>query len=205
MSTNTVPTRSPRTRSLATALTGLLAAGAVVSLAQLAPADARPGSEVSSSRATAAFTDAAGDIDHGADLHRVRVVNNRQVKVRVTHADLRPSWRSGSSLAVYLDTDSQQAGPEFAFVGGTYQGSDYALVPTDGWRLRQRAVPMRCSYDLSLDYAADTADVRIARRCLDLPDAIRVAVKTGGTQADGDTVVDWLGRRRQLTRVIARG
>lgn len=204
--TGSAPTRTAPTRTLAAAVSGLLAAGALVSLTQLAPADAVPqGVAVGASRATATFADAAGDIDHGADLLRVRVANNRQVKVRVTHADLRPGWRSGSSLAVYLDTDLQEPGPEFAFVGGTFQGSDYALVPTDRWRLRQLSVPMRCSYDLDLDYAAETAVVRIARRCLGFPDAVRVAVRTGGEQPDGDSVVDWLGRRRQLTREIARG
>lgn len=197
--------RTLRTTRRSIAAAGILALSAVASLGQLAPAEAQAQREdVSSARATAVFTDTAGDIDHGADLRRVRVVNGNEVRVRVTHADLRRSWRSGSSLTVYFDTEPQWPGPEYALTGGTYQGTDYALVRTDGWRLRDGA-PSGCQYGMELDYAADTALLRIGRGCLGQPEALRVAVRTAGEKPNGDTVVDWLGRRRHLTRPIARG
>jgi len=151
----------------------------------------------------AVFPDEVGDMNHGADIKRVRVVNgDKNVRVRVNHRNLRHSFRSGSSVAVYIDTDKSEAGPEYAFVGGTFEGSDYALVKTDGWKLRTKH--LTCSYEMKLDYALETASIRIGRGCLDEPGAVRVAVKTGGEQADGDLVRDWLVSARHLTPWIAR-
>lgn len=157
---------------------------------------------------TAVFSDARGDLDHGADIHRVRVVNTDQaVRVKVTHDDLVRSFRSGSSLRVYLDTDRTQSGPEFAFVGGTFEGSDYALVRSHGWKLGRRVV--RTPHELTLDYAKDVAHIRIERGDRFDPRAVRVAVKTGGEMTpDGKgatTAVDWLGDRRELTSWVRRG
>ncbi len=67
---------------------------------------------------TAVFKDAAGDLDHGADIRRVRVVNEDQVRIRVVHEDLVRSWESGSSIAVFLDTDRKREGAEFVFSVG---------------------------------------------------------------------------------------
>lgn len=151
------------------------------------------------------FHDAHGDMAHGADIHRVRVLNDDVVKVRVVHENLRPTYRTGSSVAIYLDTRPRQEGPEFAFLGATHSGGDYALLRTDGWRIGRTAEPMRCSYRLRLDYEADVAAVTIGRGCLDRPGKVRVAVKTGGYTTGGDTRVDWLGERRELTAWVARG
>lgn len=155
---------------------------------------------------TAVFSDARGDLAHGADIHRVRVVNEDRVKVRVVHRDLVRSYRSGSSMSVFLDTDRDRTGPEFVFLGGTFEGSDYALVRADGWKAASRtAEPLRCGYDMKLDYAKDAALVRIDRACLGRPGAVRVEVKTGGELASGDTAVDWLGRPRHFARWVDRG
>ena len=160
---------------------------------------------------TAAFADTRGDLDHGADIQRVRVVNEGRVKVRVVHDDLVRSFRSGSSLAVYLDTDRTRKGPEFVFLGGTFEGADYALLRAEGWKPAGRtAVPMRCGYDMVLDYAKDTATVRIDRDCLDDARAIRVEVKTGGEltppgEAPATNGVDWLGEPRQFTPWVGQG
>jgi hypothetical protein len=157
---------------------------------------------------TAVFSDARGDLDHGADIHRVRVVNTAQaVRVKVTHDDLVRSFRSGSSIRVYLDTDRSRSGPEFGFVGGTFQGSDYALVRSNGWKLGRRIV--RTPHELTLDYAKDVAHIRIERGGRFDPGGVRVAVKTGGEMTpDGKgatTAVDWLGDRRELTPWVRRG
>lgn len=157
---------------------------------------------------TAVFSDARGDLDHGADIHRVRIVNtDHAVRVKVVHDNLVRSFRSGSSIRVYLDTDRSEGGPEYAFVGGTFEGSDYALVRTDGWTLGRRVV--RTPHQLTLDYAKDIAYLRVERSERFDPGAVRVAVKTGGEMTpDGEGAtngVDWLGDRRELTPWVRRG
>lgn len=161
---------------------------------------------------TTVFRDARGDLDHGADIHRVRVVNDEQVRVKVVHQDLVRSYKSGSSLSVFIDTDRSRRGPEFLFLGGTFEGADYALVRAKGWKAASdRQVPLHGgSYVMRLDYAKDTALVRIDRVVLGNPGAIRVEVKTGGElvpteEAPATTGVDWLGKRRDFTPWLKRG
>ena len=61
-------------------------------------------------------------MSQGADIHKVRVTNGeKQLRINVVHRDLVRSWRSGSSVAVYIDTDRDRTGPEYAFVGGTFE------------------------------------------------------------------------------------
>ena len=127
---------------------------------------------------TQAFADARGDLAHGADIHEVTVTHNRLVRVTVEHADLVRSYESGSSIRVYLDTDRSAKGPEFAFLGGTFEGADYALVRTQGWKPGSRAV--RGFHRMDLDYAADTATITVGRGVLGEPARVRVALKTGG-------------------------
>lgn len=161
---------------------------------------------------TAVFRDAKGDLDHGADIARVRVVNEQRVKIRVVHDDLVRSYKSGSSIAVFLDTDRSRRGPEFVLLGATFEGGDYALLRADGWkRASNRQVPLNGgSYDMRLDYQKDVALIRIDRTVLGNPGAIRVEVKTGGEIAsegsdDATTARDWLGKPRRFTPWVARG
>lgn len=160
---------------------------------------------------TRVFLDDKGDLDHGADIKRVRVVNDEQVRVKVVHRDLVRSYESGSSLEVFLDTDRSRKGPEYVFQGGTFEGADYGLLRAKGWKAANRqAVPMQCGYIMRLDYAKDIALVRIDRECLGDPGRIRVEVKTGGELVPEDsepatTDVDWLGKPRQFTPWVKRG
>lgn len=161
---------------------------------------------------TAVFKDAAGDLDHGADIRRVRVVNEEQVRVRVVHDDLVRSYESGSSIAVFLDTDRKRKGAEFVFLGGTFEGSDYALLPAKGWkRASDRQVPLHGgSYIMNLNYAKDAAVITFDRAVLGMPKAVRVEVKTGGELVpEGDepatTGRDWLGEPREFTPWVKRG
>jgi len=191
-------TRNTTSRRLAT-VSALSAVGAVA-LAGAAAAD------------TSVFTDARGDMNHGADIHRVRVVNEGQVRIKVVHDDLVRSYKSGSSVSVFVHTDRTRKGPEFVFLGGTFEGADYALLKADGWkRASDRQVPLRGgTYSMKLDYAKDTALIRIDRVVLRDPGAVRVEVKTGGELVpEGDepatTEVDWLGKRRDFTPWVKRG
>lgn len=156
---------------------------------------------------TTVFKDKAGDLDHGADIRRVRVVNDEKVKVKVVHDDLVRDWESGSSIAVFLDTDRKRKGAEFVFLGGTFEGSDYALLPAKGWkRASDTQVPLNGgTYIMKLDYDKDTATIRFDREVLRNPRAVRVEVKTGGEFEDGTTGRDWLGEPRDFTRWVKRG
>jgi hypothetical protein len=64
---------------------------------------------------------------------------------------------------------------------------------------------LECSYVSRIDYAADVTRIRISRGCLERPGEVRVAVKAGGEQPDGDVVRDWLDGRRSLTPWVPRG
>lgn len=153
---------------------------------------------------TRTFPDAHGDMAHGADLHAVKVVNEKNVRVVLRTENLVRSFKSGASTAVYLDTDPTDAGPEFVFLGGLFEGTDYALVRTEGWKVGNHPRVVRGFHEMDLDYAHDVARIRLSREALDGAGAVRVAVKTAGEQADGDIVRDWLGERRQFTRWVAR-
>lgn len=161
---------------------------------------------------TVVFKDAAGDLDHGADIRRVRVVNDDQVRVKVVHDDLVRSYESGSSISVFIDTKRKRKGPEFVFLGGTFEGADYALLPAKGWkRSSDTQVPLNGgSYVMRLNYEKDTALIKFDREVLGEPGAVRVEVKTGGEMvAEGDepatTGRDWLGKRRDFTPWVKRG
>lgn len=185
-------TRTAR-RVATTAALSLLAAGAVAGPA---------------SGATHATVDARGDLAHGADLLRVHVTNEDRVTVRVKHEDLVRSWKSGSSLSVFLDTDPARAGAEFVFVGGTFEGSDYALLPAEGFRRSSdEQVPLNGgSYRMRLDYDRDVAVIRFDRAVLGDPGKVRVEVRTGGaTGPSGTGGVDWLGKARTFAPWVPRG
>ncbi|MCW2832274.1 MAG: hypothetical protein JWN68_227 [Nocardioides sp.] len=147
------------------------------------------------------------DLDHGVDLRSV-VVDHRaeNVVVTTTHTDLRPSFRTGSSGAVYLDTDELDAGPEYVFVGAFFSGSDYQLLHTDGFGNRRWGQPVEGSYELRLRYLKDQARIRIARDAIGSPDQVRVAVRVSGTRPDGTSrgVVDWLKEPRSFTEWVAQ-
>ena len=153
---------------------------------------------------TARFGDTRGDIGHGADIHWVRVVNEKAVRVVIQHRNLVRSYKSGTSGSVYLDTNRHRPGPEFIFLGAFFQGADYALARARNWHPKESAVPLVCPYMMRLDYAADRTYIKIGRDCLGSPGRIRVAVKTGGGTA-GSAEVDWLGSRREFSPWVARG
>ena len=159
--------------------------------------------------ATAATTtitpDPVGDMDHGADIVTVKVVNEKSIRVVLKAADLVPSYQSGAGVKIYFDTDPQDAGPEYAFLGGLFEGTDYGLVAVEGWKVPKYPTTVGKFYIMKLDYERDVATIRISRAALGHPGDIRVAVRTSGEQPNGDYVHDWLGGRREFTPWITRG
>ena len=163
--------------------------------------------------ATSDFVDARGDMSQGADIRKVRVVNeDEQLKITVMHRDLVRSFRSGSSLSVFIDTDRTRTGPEYVFQGGTFEGADYALLKAEGFRAAgNRQVPLHGgSYIMRVDYVKDVARIRIDQVVIGSPAKVRVGIKTGaellpeGTAAP-TTEVDWLGTPNSFTPWVARG
>ena len=170
------------------------AAAVTLTLTQLAPASA-DGIGVSDPR----------DLDHGVDLRSVVVDHaTDNVVVTTTHTNLRPSFRSGSAGAVFLDTDPSDTGPEFVFVGGYFDGTDYQLLHTEGFGRSTWGKPVKGSYRMRLDYEKEHVRMRISRETLGSPAEVRVAVRVAGTHKDGSTTeVDWLGEARSFTDWVA--
>lgn len=179
--------------------TTLLSAAAIalaaLTLSPLAPASA-DGLEVSEPR----------DLDHGVDLRTVAIrhaANN--VVATTTHTDLRRSFRSGSSGAVFLDTDPTDTGPEYVFVGGYFVGTDYQLLHTDGFATKKWGEPVEGSYRMRIDYDDEQVRMRMSRETLGSPEQVRVAVRVAGTRPDGSsTAVDWLGAPRGFTAWVGQ-
>ena len=131
---------------------------------------------------TAVFKDAHGDMSQGADIRKVRVINGEErLKINVVHRDLVRSFRSGSSISVFIDTDATRKGPEYVFVGGTFEGADYALLKAEGFEAADdQQVPLHGgTYAMKLDYVDDVARITIDQVVLKDPAQVRVEVKTG--------------------------
>ncbi|GAA5124637.1 hypothetical protein GCM10023339_46450 [Alloalcanivorax gelatiniphagus] len=149
----------------------------------------------------------ARDIDHGVDLRSVTVKHNTDnIVVTTIHANLERSARSGSAGAVYLDTDRSAAGPEYVFVGGYFEGTDYQLLETQGFGAAKWADPVDGSYRLRLNYDRELVRMRISRETVGSPTEVRVAVRVSGTGIGGTTngVVDWLGEPRSFSDWVAQ-
>ncbi len=179
--------------------TTLLSAAALTAaaliLTQLAPASA-DGIGVSD----------PADLDHGVDLRSVVVEHGgRNVVVTTTHADLQESYLTGSSGAVFLDTDPTNTGPEYVFAGGYFVGTDYMLLTTDGFARAKWGEPVEGSYRMRVDYDKEQVRMRISRAAIGSPEQVRVAVRVAGTRPDGrNTKKDWLGASRSFTDWVAR-
>ena len=146
------------------------------------------------------------DLGHGVDLRSVEVEHKtRNVVVTTTHTDLRPSYRTGSSGSVFLDTDPADPGPEYALSGGYFLGTDYVLVEVDGFSRKAMGEPVEGSYRMSVDYDTEHVRMRISREAIGSPDEVRVAVRVAGSRPDGsNTRTDWLGEPRSFTDWVAQ-
>lgn len=180
-------------------ITLLSAAGlavAALTLSHLAPASA-----------DAINAEDPADFDHGVDLRSVEVDHrSANVVITTTHKNLRSSFRTGSSGAVFLDTDPLDRGPEYVFVGGYFAGTDYILLSTDGFADDTWGEPVEGSYRMTVDYDLDRVRMRVSREAIGSPEQVRVAIRVGGTRRDGTSsgLVDWLGEPRSFTELVAR-
>jgi hypothetical protein len=153
--------------------------------------------------ASATFVDRTGDIRPGVDIRSVAVHNGPEtVKVVLTHKNLVRHPRGGAGGTIWIDVDPEDAGPEYAFVAGLFEGTDYTLLSVEGWSLRRNTERLDCDYSMRLNYAEDKSVVRMARGCYGNQDRLRFEVRTSGRRADGSEATDWLGRMHQFTRWV---
>jgi hypothetical protein len=146
------------------------------------------------------------DVSHGVDLRTVKVYDGEaNLKITLSHVNLRKSYKTGASGSVYLDTDPTDKGPEYVFSGGFFEGTDYMFTRTEGFGVKQWGQPVKCSYRMTLDYDREQTRMRMSQDCLGDVDQVRVAVKVAGQRTDGTTVTDWLGEPREFTGWVARG
>lgn len=177
------------TASLAAALTAALALGSA-----------------GAAQADSIGTKDPADIRHGVDLRSVQVAHGeKNLRIVLTHKNLRRDHASGASGTVYIDTDPNDKGPELAFVAGLYQGTDYRLLNVEGFGKTKDGTPVDGFYIMRLDYDREQTRIRISRDALGDVDKVRAAVKVGGYRADGSTVTDWLKEPRSFTPWVERG
>jgi len=149
------------------------------------------------------------DTFHGSDIRAVQIRNGKaNLNVTTFHSGLRPDPATGSAGRIYVDTDRNDAGPEYVFVGGFTRGTDYLLRSTDGFRVGTWGQPVaNGDYIMRVRYAKDRVVFRMSRAALGKPGAVRVSVVASGTRTDGTShgLVDWVGKRRSFTPWIKRG
>jgi hypothetical protein len=152
--------------------------------------------------------DDPADTGHGSDLRAVQVRNgDHRLVITTFHTNLRRDPSTGSAGAVFIDTDRRDKGPEYVFVGGYYEGTDYQLLHTDGFGAKKWGKPVKGRYSMTVDYKADTVRMSMSRKALGDAGKVRVAVRVSGTRTDGTSkgLVDWLGQAHSFTPWIARG
>jgi len=148
------------------------------------------------------------DTFHGSDLRAVQIRNGEHRLVVTTHHDnLVRAPKSGSSGAVYIDTDGSNKGPEFVFLGGYFEGTDYQLLHTKGFGPKKWGKPVDGAYSMRVDYAKDTVRMKMSRKAIGDAGKVRIAIRVSGTRTDGTShgLIDWLGKPRSFTPWIAKG
>lgn len=154
--------------------------------------------------AAAALTPAAADEvefrDKGGHLTKVKVshTNDRVVvKSHVGKMDI------GDYFTFWLDTDSDNPGPEFKTE--VYPNSDgLAVLRVDNFRDRGQEV--RCDgFRAAADvYGPRTVTISVPRSCIGDPDRVRVSVRAYYDVA-GPNVVDWGPAKRAFFGWVWRG
>lgn len=153
--------------------------------------------------------DDPADTSHGSDVRAIAVHDGaKNLAITTYHDNLVRAASSGSAESIYLDTDRRHRGPEYVFVAGLYEGTDYLLRHADGWGASHWGRPVENGdYILRIDYRRDRAEVKISQPAIGSPDAVRVAVRASGTRSDGTShgLVDWVGKPRLFTPWVERG
>ena len=168
---------------------------AAVTLLLAAPAGAESMTRSDPADATASPT----DIRHVTVNH-----TQHHVVLRIRFADLETGMDNAtSSASIYFDTRPRHAGPEFVMGIPLFEGSDWAVVRTHGWRPGQN--PLSCRSQLRLLPERDLAVASVSRDCLDRPGKVRVSIRMTDWFDGSHVVRDWFPKRLGFTRWLSRG
>jgi hypothetical protein len=107
------------------------------------------------------------------DIHRVGVVNEKRLQIRVTVENLQA--KPGRSASAWIDTDPQRSGPEF-FIGSGLFDSDWQITRADGWH--PKGDPLSCNIDQRLLFKKDVIVWATGKDCLGKYGTVRVSVET---------------------------
>lgn len=107
------------------------------------------------------------------DIHRVTVVNEKRLQVRIRVENLQK--KGGRSASAWLDTDPERKGPEF-FIGSGLYDSDWQISPTEGWKVA--GDPLGCVIDQRLRYKRNVISWTTGKGCLGKYTAVRVSAQT---------------------------
>ena len=143
------------------------------------------------------------DTSNGVDVLAMTVRNGKSnVNVITVHDDLRRAPSSGAGGSIFIDTVKKDKGPEYVFVGGFFDGTDYTLLETEGFSQKSWGQPVENGdYILRVNYRTDEARVRMSRAALGNPGAVRVVMRAAGSSG----AVDWVSQKRVFSPWIARG
>lgn len=133
------------------------------------------------------------------DIHRVRVVNERRLTVRVVVDDLQRRAGQGG-VTVWLDTNGGRRGPEFGIGSGLWE-SDWHIGRASGWRFVGRG-PLACPIGQRLLFKRDTIVFTTGRACLGAYRKVRVSVTTSAGR--WGRTVDHSPRRHAFHRWVRR-
>ena len=149
------------------------------------------------------------DTYHGSDIRSLSVKNGQEnLHVVSIHEGLRRDPATGSGGTVYIDTDRSDWGPEYVFVAGYFEGTDYVLRKADGFAEGNWGNPVeQGDYIMKVNYKRDRVHVKLSRHAIGDPTDVRVAMKASGNRTDGTShgLVDWVGEKRAFTPWIAQG
>ena len=59
--------------------------------------------------------------------------------------------------------DAGNKGPEYVFTGGYFEGTDYQLLHTEGFGIKNWGKPVDAFYLMRIDYAKDTVRMKMSR------------------------------------------
>ena len=143
------------------------------------------------------------DTSHGVDVLAMTVRNGKaNLNVITDHDDLRRAPATAAGGTIFIDTVKSDKGPEFVFVGGFFDGTDYILLETEGFPRKTWGDPIENGdYIMRIDYRTDQVRVRMSRAALGNPGAVRVVMRAAGSSG----AVDWVSQRRVFSPWIARG
>ena len=137
------------------------------------------------------------------DIHGLTLVHGeKRVRFVIAVDDLRP--RSDAGATLFLDTDPQDKGPEYALGTGLSSGTDYGLTRVEGWEDRDGKI-LGCDYDLKLKYRTDQVVGSIKRSCLKNPDTVAASVKMVDTADASHPIRDWAPGKKKFGLAVSAG